>query len=76
MLADMLLLKPCNGVAGNQHPGRGFLNQPFKRFSKIFVQKSTVVFELGFVACNSTNQANKFTKMFVTNKKAEKRYLS
>ena len=76
MLADMLLLKPVMVQQGTKQPARGFLKQPFERFSKISVQKPTVVFALWFVACNSTNKGKKFTEMFGTDKKAEKRYLS
>ena len=60
-------------LQGTKQPAGGFL-QPFERFSKIYVEK--VVFALGLVACNSTDKSNKFTKMFGTNKKFEKRYFS
>ena len=75
MLADMLLLKPCNAVAENQTASSRF---PETAIRKIFQNLCTEAYGSvrAWVCEVQLYKGNEFTEMFGTDKKAEKRYLS
>ena len=71
----MSLLKPCNAVAGNQTPSSRF---PKTAIPKIFQNFCTKAYGgvHAWVCGVQLYKGSKFTEMFGTDKKAEKRYLS